>query len=163
MLLTPGQVQKFWSKREGWPAVMVKCGWSKEEGEAQRKLMLGRAGFESLTEVDRMTGFDRVLAEIAALLRPDDLDAQLRLQQMERTRLYFAVRREARKVSPSQVASAPFESSYAGAVMEGKFGHSDPERLSLGELVQLRDTLAARASAKRRSSKAELAAEAQPF
>ena len=36
----------------------------------ERLAMLERAGFDSLTKVDHMAGFDRVLAELAALTRP---------------------------------------------------------------------------------------------
>jgi len=76
--------------------------------------------------------FDRVLAEFRAISRPDDLAAQLRQQDMPRRRLLYTIRR---------LAPAP----YCQAIARDKFGTTDLDNLDLGQLRQLRITLAARA------------------
>lgn len=68
MLLTKPQLSRFWRT---WSRIIASRGWSPAEAEAQRKALLARAGFSSLTLVDRTAGFDRLLAELAVL--QDDL------------------------------------------------------------------------------------------
>ena len=81
--------------------------------------------------------FDRVLAEFRALSQPDNLDAQLRQQDMPRRRLLYTIQR---------LAPEP----YWRAIARDKFGTADETRLDLAQLDQLRITLAARARSRTR-------------
>jgi hypothetical protein len=156
MELTKAQQQRFWrewgaAKREqGW---LPENGWSAEQIENERYALLRRAGFESLTEVDRLAGFDRLLAELAALSRPADLEAQMREQEMPRRRLEYAINKLAKGISPGQLSGGV--NPYLGAILSDRFGHCDLGRLSLEELEQVRNTLAARGSARRRREMVE--------
>ena len=136
MNLTPSQQHRFWSK---WNAIVSIANWTRTEAEAERHALLQRVGFSSLTLVDKLKGFDRVLAALSAIDHPDDLDAQLRQITMPRTRLIFAVRKLSSKLSP---ARAPHV--YACAIAKDKFGQPDVERLTDSQLLDLRNTLAAR-------------------
>lgn len=162
MLLAPKQVSWFW---RDWSAVCRLKEWSREQAEIERKAYLETLGFSSLTEVDRLDGFDCVMAGLAAVLYPDDLKRQMRFSTMKRTRIYFAIRKLAHEISPAEVKSYAFESPYADSVMRDRFGHNDPDRLSLEELEQLRYTLAARLYDKRHEAReeAEVPLDMQPF
>jgi Tfp pilus assembly protein PilN len=75
--------------------------------------------------------FDRVLAEFRALSQPDNLAAQLNLQDQPRRRLLYSIRR----LAPE---------AYWRSIARDKFGTSDETRLDLVQLRQLRITLTAR-------------------
>lgn len=70
MLLTKSQQQRFWRE---WSAACKTQGWTKAQSwtglqiDNERHALLERAGFNSLTTVDRGPGFDRVLAELGRL------------------------------------------------------------------------------------------------
>ena len=134
MLLTSPQVSRFW---RDWSACTRLHDWSKPESETQRKAMLARAGFSSLTQVDKLAGFDHVLAEVKALSQPSDLDAQLRQENMPRTRLLYSCRQKA-------------DEPYIIALARDRFHADDWTTLPLESLEQLRNTLADRAVAQHR-------------
>ncbi|GEM_PF-1630727 len=93
MLLTQPQVNRFWSKRAdkpGWPVVVAIYGWSTSEAETQRKALLARCGFTSLTQVDPDKGFTRVLEEIAIFL--NDLNGLQHAAQNKRRQKLFKIR-----------------------------------------------------------------------
>jgi len=79
---------------------------------------------------------DRVLAEFRAISQPDNLDAQLRQQDMPRRRLLYTIGR---------LAPEP----YWRAIARDKFGITDLDRLDLVKLRQLLITLAARARSRK--------------
>ena len=81
--------------------------------------------------------FDQVLAEFRALSQPDNLDAQLRQQDMPRRRLLYSI---------MHLADAP----YWRAIARDKFGTDDETRLDLVQLHQLLITLAARSRSRTR-------------
>ena len=81
--------------------------------------------------------FDQVLAEFRALSQPDNLDAQLRQQDMPRRRLLYSI---------MHLAAEP----YWRAIARDKFGTDDETRLDLAQLTQLRITLAARSRSRSR-------------
>lgn len=62
--MTPAQKALFWRL---WSEACSAQGWMANERESQRKAMLARCGFDSLTHVDRGPGFDRVRAECLRL------------------------------------------------------------------------------------------------
>lgn len=71
MQLSEAQVKRFW---RDWSAACKAQGWTRDSGmsskqiDSHRKDLLKRAGFGSLTHVDRTVGFGRVLAELGLLL-----------------------------------------------------------------------------------------------
>lgn len=77
MNLTPSQLRRFWQE---WPKACRANNWTREAGlnaaaiDAKRKEFLARCGFKSLTEVDRVDGFTKVLKELL-VLHGTDLDA----------------------------------------------------------------------------------------
>jgi hypothetical protein len=70
MKLSTAQVQRFWRE---WPKSAKAMGWTKANGmsaeqiDAKRKEFLAGCGFKSLTEVDRIDGFTKVLNELLVL------------------------------------------------------------------------------------------------
>ena len=71
MLLTPSQQSRFF---RDWSSVLKHqkqhgpgLPWTREQAEAHRHALLQRAGFQSLRDVDRAAGFDRVLAELGVM------------------------------------------------------------------------------------------------
>lgn len=74
MKLSTAQVQRFWRE---WPKSCKAMGWTKANGlsaaeiDQKRKEFLVRCGFNSLTEVDRVDGFTRVLKELQVLQGTD--------------------------------------------------------------------------------------------
>jgi hypothetical protein len=141
MILTPKQASNFWRQ---WQSIVRLNAWGPVEAEIQRHALLRRAGFDSLTKVDKLSGYDSVLAELAALGRPDDHEAQMREANMPRKRLLFSIGRLSTPLSP---ARAPL--SYACALAKDKYGTSDLELLLDDQLLKLRNTLAARLCAHR--------------
>src|SRR4051812_21710202 len=89
MNISPSQLKRFWNKQNGWPAIVAKHGWDSTQAETERKAMLARAGFDSLTLVDPGAGFSRVLNELAAL--NDDLAGMLKAQANERRVLEYKI------------------------------------------------------------------------
>jgi hypothetical protein len=70
MKLSTDQVKRFWRE---WPKSCKAMGWTKANGlsadeiDAKRKELIARCGFKSLTEVDRVAGFTKVLNELLVL------------------------------------------------------------------------------------------------
>ena len=160
MILSKSQQKRFWSEWGAIKRALKSQGNTDAQIENERYALLDRAGFQSLTEVDAATGFDRVLAELAAINKPSDLEAQLRQQQMPRIRLLHAIASHDYAFRNQSGASEPNNlSPYTQAILRNKFGHSDLDRLSIEQLTQLRNTLVARAARKR---KTEVAVD-QPF
>lgn len=95
MKLSPSQVQRFWRE---WPKSAKAMGWTKANGlgaaeiDAKRKEFLLKCGFNSLTEVDRVDGFTKVLKELQ-VLQGVDVDAALESEDLtinrERTFRHF--------------------------------------------------------------------------
>ena len=147
MKLSQPQVSRFWRE---WAQACRAAGWTKENGygkteqEEERKKLLARAGFSSLTQVTRVGGFDRVLGELAALTRPGDLNAQIHLAGNAPRVLRHAILHH-----PTGDAWRAIAADRWRAKMGENPTDSDLENLSEGELRQLRDTLADRLAAHR--------------
>ncbi len=92
---------------------------------------------------------DDVKAELLAIIKPADLDAQLRQIQMRRGRLLYAI---------EHLADAP----YIAKIARDKFGTDDLTRLNQSRLNDLRITLIQRKRAKDRKTKQEQPVE-EPF
>jgi hypothetical protein len=73
MNLTPPQISRFWRE---WSSVIRYQRWrgvlTADQIDCKRKELLARAGFLSLTQVDKRAGFDRVLTELRAM--QDDVE-----------------------------------------------------------------------------------------
>jgi hypothetical protein len=147
MKLSPPQLSRFWRE---WTTACRVAGWTASNGYTATQInelrheLLERAGFSSLTQVDKTKGFDKVLAELTAIGQPDNLQAQLDLQAQPRKRLIFALDKLTQSVTESYDGTAPLGSTYLAAIMRDRFGHTDLDSLSLGQLEQLRFTLADR-------------------
>lgn len=93
MLLSQPQQTKFWAI---WNKACEVQGWTREAGfsaadiTAARKRLLSLAGFTSLTLVDPLEGFDRVLEQLAILR--DDMSGVASAAGMKFTRLKVAIR-----------------------------------------------------------------------
>jgi hypothetical protein len=70
MNLTPSQLRRFWQE---WPKSCKAMNWTRTAGlttaeiDAKRKEFLAGCGFGSLTQVDRVAGFTKVLKELLVL------------------------------------------------------------------------------------------------
>lgn len=91
-LMTPAQKQMFWRE---WAKAVAWQKWDRIQAETERKAMLTRCGFSSLTHVDRMGGFDRLLAHVRFL--QDNLKGAREMDHPEdgdRRRLLWVIREE---------------------------------------------------------------------
>ena len=146
MLLSTLQTPRFWRE---WKRACRVHGWTDEKGwtqaqiDAERHALLLRAGFTSLTLVDPRAGFDRVLAELAALHSPADIAPQLRAQAQPRTRLLYSI---------GHAGAAPY---VIAAIARADFGTDDLDQLTEEQLRRLAIHLAHRSRKRKR--------ETQPF
>lgn len=76
-----------------WQSVINKHGWNKAEAEAQRLLAHARAfgGPKSRKDIDHRNNFSAIKGEFMALLRPDDLQPQMRQISMPERNLRWKV------------------------------------------------------------------------
>jgi hypothetical protein len=145
MLLSKPQVQRFWRE---WSAACRYQKWEalpSAEKDAKRKELLARCGFNSLTLVDRVKGFSRVLEELAPL--QDNVTNTVHATENPRRVLLFQVSALADQLGLN----------YAISICRDRFGMNDIESLTDHQLEQMRNTLNARAHSKRRSSRAAVA------
>lgn len=164
MLLTKSQQKRFWRdwgiyrRRHRSPGGTSSASphslITDAQIENERHALLERAGFDSLTQVDPGAGFDRVLAELQALINPDDLDAQLRQITMPLERLRYACRLLAKAICDLNPSSASHPEAYLRRLLVDRFHTMSLDDLDETQLTQLRNTLAARRSSSRRSSRA---------
>lgn len=124
MLLSASQVTLFWRL---WAAAVRAQGWGglpKAEIELRRKAMLRECGFESLTAVDKTSGFDQVkrrlleLQDSVAAAMETDADAEAR-------RLRAVIRQDLLPCLALYVGDAQ---AYLRAVMEDKTGWGKTDR-----------------------------------
>lgn len=85
--------------------------------------------------------FDKILSAFRALSRPSDLDSQVSLASMPRTRVLYGLRNH------------PLGLPYVLAVAKDKFGTSDLDALTDPQLEQLRNTMANRTLARNRRAR----------
>jgi hypothetical protein len=117
------------------------------EIEQQRHLLLERAGFSSLRDVDPLKGFDRVLSELALLINPSDLSAQIRLQNQPAIRAQYTIDQ-----LKTKIAAVSPGNNYLKAVMLDKFNTADWNQLTLEQFIQLYATLRNRKKSKQLKS-----------
>lgn len=157
MKLTPPQVSRFFCE---WQSIVRTQKWTPTEAEAQRKSLLKRCGFSSLTLVDRKDGFDAVLSELGTLRlnlsrAAEAVDAgQIALEAGTgstvqrngaglRRRMLFKIREHAGVLG----------AGYFDVILKERFGRvagwNTVEDLTTADLHRLLMTLAARRSSKR--------------
>jgi hypothetical protein len=162
MKLSPAQVQRFWRE---WSAACAVLHWTRADGlsaaeiDARRKEFLARCGFSSLTQVDRVAGFTKVLNELLVLqgvslaaaretLEPALNEARvlrhhILTEQVPCLELYLAdVRAYLTAIIADKTSQRPAAAARAPTLMD----------LDAGQLRQLQYTLAARLNDKRRAA-----------
>lgn len=93
---------------------------------------------------------DKVLGVFRAISDASNLNAQLRQAGQERFRLKFSIG----KLAPA---------SYTAAICQDRFGTRDLDELTIEQLLQVRITLSARASARRARKAAPVLSDGNPF
>jgi len=162
MILTKSQQHRFWRewaaacRAQGWTAAE---GWTGSEIDVERRALLDRAGFESLTQVDRADGFDRVLAELGQLQSDIDRTAETipGNDAGYRRRLLWLIRKHSKPLG-----GLPYVLQLARDKFHLTAGLDAIEDLTTEQLNQLMMTLNARRHAKAKSAKnASLTSEEQ--
>jgi hypothetical protein len=138
MLLTKPQQLRFWRE---WSRAKAHQDWDPATAELERKELLKRAGFQSLTHVDRGPGFDALLAELGRL--QDHVGRTIEVQNPEpglRRRYLHVLRKDAHDLGGEP---------YILAIARDKFGLTQGlrtiEDLDTTQLRQLMITIHARA------------------
>lgn len=117
-----------------WTQVSKVLGCDKDDRDARLDFFsrsLGRR-IVSSSEIGKMDDFTRLKAACLAVIRPADLDSQMRQAEMPKTNRICAIQ----KLVPE---------SYWRAEAGRKFGTDDLELLTLDQLTELRNHCAARA------------------
>lgn len=151
MKLYPKQLKRFWNKQDGWPAIVRAHNWPADQAEQQRRAMLQRAGFDSLTLVDPVKGFTRVLLEMDALR--DDLGGMV-----EHTDEANALR-----VAQHNIRSTGLTDAYINAIAADRFGIADWQSLTGPSLQSLMKICANRSRAKKKPAAPVLVEDNIPF
>jgi hypothetical protein len=162
---------------ELWPNACAAQHWSKDDREKRLDVLSAAVArpITSANDLNQTTDFDRVKAHLHALAHPADLDTQVAIQNMPRTRLLHAIHKlDATFGFPQQVGRVPTGrdapsfsslSPYGMAILRDRFGVSSLDPLKDPQLIQLRNTLQARASARRTKERlaAIVTADSDPF
>jgi hypothetical protein len=153
MILTKSQQQRFWRE---WASACSTQGWTKSDGYTdfqitnERHSMLQRAGFQSLTAVDRGPGFDRVLAELGRLR--ENVSRTIEVGNSDpgyRRRLTWLVRKNG-----AALGGEPYIYGLARDKFHLTEGLNSLDDLTLNQLHQLMITLNARCQARRKAGAA---------
>ena len=137
--MTTKQNSLYWRE---WGAVVRYCKGNNLAAPDRHALHLVALGTYRSHLAFTNEDFDRVLAEFRAHSRPADVSAQLRQLAMPRVRLKYAI---------NSLAPA---AEYWAKIAHDRFGTEDLDALSIEQLTQLRNTLAARGRAQRRRDRA---------
>jgi len=116
-----------------WTAACRVAGWNRNDRDfrlAKFSEFLGRR-IESTKEIGAIKEFTELKKALLAISQPANLDAQVKLANMERQNLQARIEEEALKVGWEPILK----------IARRKFGHDDLGRLDAGELGQLRSTL----------------------
>jgi hypothetical protein len=149
--MTRAQHQAYWRLLSQVNAVQNVT--SAEERESMRKLIHDRAFGRAVSakDIDHLKMFDAFKGACLAMIQPANWEAQLHQVDQPLIRLRHACR---------QLADEP----YIQALVQGpRFKKQSLDDLDERELTDLRNTLAARASARRRKQEPLAAATNEPF
>lgn len=141
--------QRIHLQAQLWPDACAAQGWNPKDREKRLYLIsraLGRV-VASANEIGGNKEFDAVKKELLAISRPADLDAQIKMENMPRTRMIKKLEE--------------YPEAYLLAITQDKFRisalYGDWRRdLSETQLKQLLYTLAARAQARRHKQPANV-------
>lgn len=139
--MTEAQRNAYWSMFGQVCAKMRLADLSHDERNAFRRELHERAGLGpiSVKAIDHLKGYDAIKGVFLAILRPGDLNAQMRQEYMSCTRLIVRIR----SLAPE---------AYWTKIMHDKFGACDIDELDESELTQLRNTVEVRVAAKAREN-----------
>ncbi len=139
-MTTPQRLLLFIDSRRGlslWTQICRVKGWDKND----RKLRMDWCSsvlcrpITSSTEIGKLDDVDDLIGEAMAIIRPDDLGAQLRQANMRRTRLIYRIKNSFE------------EGTILGLLCSARFKRksmADLEEMSVVDLTHLRDTLCGR-------------------
>jgi hypothetical protein len=133
--MSPKQNSLYWRE---WGAVVRFCKANGLPEPDRHSLHAAALGTEKSHLAFTNEDFDRVLGAFRSYSRPADLAGQLRQLNQPRIRLKYAVN-----------ALAP-AAEYWAKIARDRFGTDDLDALTIEQLTQLRNTLAARGRAHRR-------------
>lgn len=138
-----------------WSRVCEVNGWDRSDRQLRLDFFsqaLGRP-IASSSQIGKLKDFDELKAACLAVIQPNNLEAQLRQAEMEKTRRIHAIK----ELAPE---------AYYRAEAQRKFGCDELELLNESQLTMLRNHLTKRAAAIRWPAQAEaveVAAENCPF
>lgn len=143
-LMTESQRMAYWSM---FGQVCARLDVPASEREAFRRELHERAGLGpiSVKAIDHLKMYDAIRGVFLAILRPGDMNAQLRQQYMSCTRLIVRIR----QMAPP---------AYTLVIMRDRWGcqrFEEIDDLAEEQLQQLRNTLEARLAAKGRAAFAD--------
>jgi hypothetical protein len=137
--MTAKQNSLYWRE---WGAVVRYCKGNNLPVPDRHSLHMAALGASRSHLAFTNEDFDQVLGEFRARSQPTNLGAQLRQIDQPRIRLKYAVN-----------ALAP-DAAYWAKIARDRFGTDDLSALSIEQLTQLRNTLAARGRARQRRERA---------
>ena len=135
--MSPAQDKLYWRE---WGAVSRRCRDRGLPVPDRHELHAAALGADKSHKDFTNADFDKVLAQFRAHSQPDNVAAQLRQLDQPKVRLRHKI--------------MSFDQAYWQAIARDKFGHADLEELDLDQLTQLRNTLAARETSRRRKETA---------
>lgn len=143
--------QRITLMADWWPAACAAQNWNVSDRDKRLAVLSDAVGRElkSASDLNHLTDIDAVKSHLLALAKPADLDSQVAIQNMPRTRAIYRIEQIAR--------DAGFSEHYICAISVDRFGTTDWRSLDLDLLTgrgKLRDTLNARATAKRAKARA---------
>jgi len=157
MKLSPKQIQIFWRE---WGTTCRTMRWTRAAGmstaaiDAKRKELLAKCGFQSLTDVDRTTGFTLVLNEVR-VLRGTDLKAARETIDPTLNDARILLNQIVTDLIPCLEVYVKDIHAYAAEAFQYKdstLRSFDLAHMNLGQLIQVRNTFNARLHAKRRQA-----------
>jgi hypothetical protein len=131
-----------------WPDAARAQGWDKND-RAKRLEVLSQAigrPLLSAADLNTTTDIDAVKAHLLALSQPANINAQVDIANMPRTRLIKSIEQ--------YIDSRPgygFHSNYIKAIARNMYGTADWQSLPEPQLTNLRNTIANRARAKKKA------------
>lgn len=126
LLISKPQQHLFWRE---WSKIVSSHGWAPGQAETERKALLQRIGFTSLTQVDPVNGFTAVLKELAVL--QENLTGMIRADGNPRRMMIWNIRSKS-------------ADGYWQRIALDRFGTGDLESLSDAQLQQLLYTVSDR-------------------
>ena len=126
LLISKPQQHLFWRE---WSKIVSSHGWAPGLAETERKAMLQRIGFTSLTKVDPVNGFTAVLKEMAVL--QENLTGMMHADDNPRRMMIWNIRSKS-------------ADGYWQSIARDRFGTDNLDSLSDAQLQQILYTVSDR-------------------